>query len=157
MFCSTKTHYELANNVCAVQGKRGKLGSSAFFFQIFSRTQLQPINHKYYNDDTNPVYDWGGGRGGTMKTLKIYKYAYPRNAPAMCARTSSGNNNDAWPSLSFSCSNEYPPVDQSSWSHLAEPFRETTLRASTGDEEASSGDVFVWEFEDERRTMLEGR
>ncbi|CAN0073283.1 unnamed protein product [Ascophyllum nodosum] len=60
--------------------------------------------------------------------------------------------------LSFACSNEYPAVTHTKWKHLAEPFRETTLSASSkiGDSDATK-DLFVWRFEDEASTTLEGR
>ncbi|CAM9333791.1 unnamed protein product, partial [Ascophyllum nodosum] len=58
--------------------------------------------------------------------------------------------------LRFKCSNEYPAVTHTKWTHLAEPYKETTLTASTkiGD---PTNDVFVWEFWDDERTVLEGR
>ena len=54
----------------------------------------------------------------------------------------------------FTCSNEYNDVQGSAWQHLAEPFRETTLEASStvGDPEKN---VFIWTFDD--NTVLEGR
>ena len=54
----------------------------------------------------------------------------------------------------FTCLNEYNDVQGSAWQHLAEPFRETTLEASStvGDPEEN---VFIWTFDD--NTVLEGR
>ncbi len=56
--------------------------------------------------------------------------------------------------LTFTSTNEYPPVIHSSWPLLAEPFRHTTFTASSraGDPE---NDVFKWSFED--GTVLEGK
>ncbi|CAM9217833.1 unnamed protein product [Ectocarpus sp. 6 AP-2014] len=61
---------------------------------------------------------------------------------------------DATEGLSFVSSNEYLPTTGSPWTHLAEPFRDTTFTASSilGRPDA---DVFKWSFED--GTMLEGR
>lgn len=60
------------------------------------------------------------------------------------------------PVLSFMSGNEYPPVEWSPWKHLAEPYKETALRAysTVGDPER---DGFVWRLEDENGAMYEGR
>ena len=56
--------------------------------------------------------------------------------------------------LSFTCTNEYDPVQGAHWPHLAEPHRQTTFEASStiGDPYRS---VFTWTFAD--NTVLEGR
>ncbi len=56
--------------------------------------------------------------------------------------------------LSFGVTNEYPPVEHSSWVRIAEPFRETTFTANSniGDPDK---DVFKWSFED--GTVLQGK
>lgn len=60
------------------------------------------------------------------------------------------------PVLSFKSGNDYPPVDWSPWKHLAEPYKETALKAKStvGDPER---DLFVWILEDENGAMYEGR
>lgn len=60
------------------------------------------------------------------------------------------------PLLTFTSTNEYDPVNWSPWTHLAEPWREATLTASTtlGDPEK---DIFTWSIPDENGTILEGR
>ncbi|CAM9600123.1 unnamed protein product [Ascophyllum nodosum] len=60
-------------------------------------------------------------------------------------------------SLRFTCSNEYPAITQTKWTHyLAEPYKETILTASSkiGD---PTNDVFIWRFWDDKNTVLEGR
>ncbi|CAM9656131.1 unnamed protein product [Scytosiphon promiscuus] len=56
--------------------------------------------------------------------------------------------------LSFTATNEYPPVEFAKWEHVAEPFRKTTFTAKSniGD---SDQDVFMWSFPD--GTVIEGR
>ncbi|CAM9495225.1 unnamed protein product [Ectocarpus sp. 8 AP-2014] len=65
-----------------------------------------------------------------------------------------GGGGDATEGLSFVSSNEYLPTTGSPWTHLAEPFRDTTFTAysTLG---RSDADVFMWSFED--GTVLEGR
>lgn len=58
--------------------------------------------------------------------------------------------------VSFSSSNDYPEITWSPWTHLAEPHRETLLRAesTTGDPD---NDVFVWTMPGENGASYEGR
>lgn len=62
---------------------------------------------------------------------------------------------DLDPILSFTSSNEYDPVTWAPWRHLAEPFRETTLTATSTVGDPSS-DSFTWRFPEED-LVLEGR
>lgn len=58
--------------------------------------------------------------------------------------------------LSYTSKNSYPDITWSPWSHLAEPYRETTLRADStlGD---LDNDVFVWTMPGENGASFEGR
>ena len=56
--------------------------------------------------------------------------------------------------LSFTATNEYPPLEQSAWPLVAEPFRSTTFTASSSVGDLDK-DVFMWSFPD--GTVLEGR
>lgn len=58
--------------------------------------------------------------------------------------------------ISFTSKNSYPDITWSPWSHLAEPHRETTLRADStlGD---LDNDVFVWTMPGENGASFEGR
>ena len=60
------------------------------------------------------------------------------------------------PVVSFTSSNDYPEITWSPWTHLAEPHRETVLRAesTTGDPDQ---DIFVWTMPGENGASYEGR
>lgn len=66
------------------------------------------------------------------------------------------NEKDSDSPLSFSCTNNYPKVTWSPWSHLAEPYREAKLIADStvGDPE---NDIFTWILPSEEGAMREGR
>lgn len=60
------------------------------------------------------------------------------------------------PVLTFSCTNDYDPIDWSPWPHLAEPYRNAVLKADSevGDVEK---DVFMWSLPEEGGAVYEGR
>ena len=58
--------------------------------------------------------------------------------------------------LSFATSNEYPPVEWSPWPHLAEPYKETSMRAVSTIGEPHR-DLFMWMLEEENGAIYEGR
>ena len=58
--------------------------------------------------------------------------------------------------LSFATSNEYPPVEWSPWPHLAEPYKETSMRAVSTLGEPHR-DLFMWMLEEENGAIYEGR
>lgn len=77
-----------------------------------------------------------------------------RDATADGSELSSENDSDS--PLSFSCTNHYPKVTWSPWSHLAEPYREAKLIADStvGDPE---NDIFTWILPSEKGAVREGR
>lgn len=58
--------------------------------------------------------------------------------------------------LSFATANEYPPVEWSPWPHLAEPYKETSMRAVSTLGEPHR-DLFMWMLEEENGAIYEGR
>lgn len=60
------------------------------------------------------------------------------------------------PLLTFTSTNNYPPITWSPWSHLAEPYREATLRADSNIGDPSK-DTFTWSFPNEGGLVYEGR
>lgn len=58
--------------------------------------------------------------------------------------------------LSFTSTNEYPPITWSPWINLAEPHREALLRADSTEGDAEK-DVFVWTLPEEGGAAYEGR
>lgn len=98
----------------------------------------------------------GGVRGAETSTAAAAKTTPGRGHldKATGMHQSRGHITD--PVLSFTSTNHYDPVTWSPWRHIAEPYREATLTASTavGD---PSRDVFSWTLPDENETVLEGR
>lgn len=58
--------------------------------------------------------------------------------------------------VSFKSSNEYDDVTWSPWAHIAEPYRETVLRADSTVGHPDE-DVFIWTFPGEHEASYEGR
>lgn len=98
---------------------------------------------------------------GLLRTLSSFGVVTLRNLATLLNRSGAGtggaggyDGTEIDDVLTFTSTNEYDPVTGSPWAHIAEPYRKTTLTASSTVGNLDH-DVFTWTFDD--NVVVEGR